>query len=63
MKLESICIKKAKRKQRIAGRIRKFAAPPIFHAHVVPIMTGTIAPVRVLGRAARIHAFKLFVFI
>ena len=62
MKLESICIKKAKRKQSRAGRKRKFSAPPIFQAHAVPIITGTIAPVNVFGRAARIHADRLFVF-
>jgi len=61
MKLESICIRKAKRKQSTAGKTRKFSPPPNLQAHAVPIITGTIAPVSVFGRAASIHAARLLV--
>ena len=58
MKLASICMRNAKRKHNKAGTGRK---KPSFQAAETPIMTGTAAPVKVLGRAANIHACGEFV--
>jgi len=51
-------MKNAKRKHNKAGTGRK---NPSAQAAEIPIMTGTAAPVKVLGRAARIHACGEFV--
>jgi hypothetical protein len=52
---------KAKRKQSIAG-MTLICHTESRSARAVPIITGTAAPVNVLGRDANIHAFKEFTF-
>ena len=58
IRFESICIRKANRRQSVAGRIWKC---PYMYANAHPAMTGMVAAVSVLGRAASTHALKEFV--
>ena len=58
MKLASICILNANKKQSIAGIHWK---APLATAKEQPIKTGVAAAANVLGRAANIHAFIEFV--
>ena len=58
MKLASICILNANKKQRTAGIHWK---APSATAKEQPINTGVAAAAKVLGRAANIHAFIEFV--
>ena len=51
---------KAKNTHKTAGIIWKRSHPMSTKAKAIPIIIGTLAPVSVLGRAARIHAFNEF---
>ena len=65
MKLASICISTANKKQSIAGKMQAFQFPPrarMLNPKTAPTRTGATAPARVLGRAAKIQAFKELVF-
>lgn len=55
MRLASICIRKANSRHNTAGSRSKLPAEA---AEAQPSITGTAAPVSVLGRAASIHARK-----
>ena len=56
-------MRKANKKHNIAGTKRKCCQPVVLSASATPIITGTAAPARVLGRVASNHAFHEFVFI
>ena len=60
MKLASICMRKAKHRQSAAGRMLNL---PYIKASAHPKITGIAAPVKVLGRAASIHALNELVCI
>ena len=65
MKLASICISTANKKQSIAGKMQAFQFPPrarMLNPKTAPTRTGATAPARVLGRAAKIQALREFVF-
>ena len=56
-------MRKANKKHNAAGTKRKCCIPVALNASATPIITGTAAPARVLGRAASNHALEEFVFI
>ena len=65
MKLASICISTANKKQSIAGKMQAFQFPPwarMLNPKTAPTRTGATAPASVFGRAANIQAFKELVF-
>ena len=67
MKLASICIARAKARQKADGIIQNFEKKSpliptnVAQANTAPTRTGAAAPVRVFGRAANIQAFREFV--
>ena len=68
MKLASICIARAKARQKADGIIQNFEKKSpliptnVAQANTAPTRTGAAAPVRVFGRAANIQAFRELVF-